>query len=106
MWSAIQPARQLQLAGLIPVPAMPFHDVSPEWQFWILDTTEDLHVFCVIVLALLIPAHAVAAIKHHYWDRDDVLEGMMPEVPDTHWHPGGPNYSRPGEPSQAPSEAG
>ena len=60
----------------------------------------------MIVLGVLIPAHAVAAIKHHYWDRDDVLEGMMPEVPDTHWHPGGPNYSRPGEPSRLRQKAG
>lgn len=105
MWSAIQPARPLHLAGLIPVPAMPFYDLSPEWQFWILDVTEDVHVTGVIALTLLIPAHAIAAIKHHFWDRDDVLEGMLPEVPDTHWHPGGPNYSRPGEPSPTQSEA-
>lgn len=106
MWSAIQPARELQLAGLVPVPAMPFQDLSPEWQFWVLDVAEDVHVACAILLTVLVPAHAFAAIKHHFWDRDDVFEGMLPEVADTHWHPGGPNYSRPGEPSQSPSEAG
>ena len=105
MWSAIQPARELRLAGIVRVPAMPFQDMSPEWQFWILDVAEDIHVFCVVLLAALIPAHAFAAIKHHYWDRDDVFEGMFPEVPDTHGHPGGPNYSQPGEPSRPPSEA-
>ena len=106
MWSAIYPARDLYLAGIVPVPAMPFQDFSPELQYWVLEAAMDVHVTCVILLTLLIPAHALAAIKHHFWDRDDVFEGMMPEVPDTHWHPGGPNYSRPGEPSPAPSEAG
>lgn len=106
MWSAIQPARELRLAGLIPVPAMPFQALSPEWQFLVLDHAEDVHAASVVLLAVLIPAHAIAAIKHHFWDRDDVFEGMLPEVADTHWHPGGPNYSPPGEPSPPPSEAG
>ena len=95
MWSAIQPARPLHLAGLIPLPPMPFHDLSPEWQFRVLDWAENIHLIGVIALALLVPGHAAAAIKHHFWDRDDVFKGMLPEVPDTHWHPGGPNYSRP-----------
>ena len=96
MWSAIQPAEPLHLAGLVPVPAMPFHGLSPEWQFWLLDAAESVHVIGVIALTLLVPAHALAAIKHHFWDRDDVFEGMLPDVPDTQWHPGGPRYSPPG----------
>ena len=95
MWSAIQPARPLHLAGLIPLPAMPFHDLSPEWQFRVLHWAENVHLIGVIALALLVPGHSLAALKHHFWDRDDVFKGMLPEVPDTHWHPGGPNYSRP-----------
>jgi cytochrome b561 len=106
MWSAIQPARPLHLAGIIPVPGMPFHDLSPEWQHRLLDHAEDVHVFGVILLTVLVPVHAVAAIKHHFWDRDDVLEGMLPEVPDSRWHPGGPSYSPPGAPAQAPPEGG
>lgn len=95
LWSSVQPARPLYLAGLVPVPAMPFHDLSPEWQYWLLDNAENWHVAGVILLTLLVPAHAAAAIKHHFWNRDDVLEGMLPEVPDTRWHPGGPRYSGP-----------
>jgi len=98
MWSAIQPAAPLYLAGLVPVPSMPFYDLSPEWQFRVLDYAESVHAWGMILLTLLVPAHAGAAIKHHFWDRDDVFEGMLPEVPDTSWHPGGPNY-RPPEPS-------
>ena len=85
LWSAIQPTEPLYLAGLVPIPEMPFHDLSPTWQFWILDVAEDIHVTSVIVLAVFIPAHALAAIKHHFWDQDDVFEGMLPEVPDTNW---------------------
>lgn len=103
LWSAIQPARTLRLAGLVPVPSMPFQDLSPEWQFWVLDRALEVHVICVVVLALLVPVHALAAIKHHFWDRDDVLKGMLPEVPDTSWHPGGPNYNPPGAPAPSPT---
>lgn len=106
MWSAIQPARPLHLAGLVPLPAMPLQDLSPEWQFRVLDWAEDVHVVGVIALTLLVPGHALAAIKHHFWDRDDVFKGMLPEVPDTHWHPGGPNYSRPGPSPPHPKAGG
>lgn len=95
MWSAIQPARPLHLAGLVAVPAMPFHALSIDWQRWVLHFAEDIHVTAAIVLAVLVPGHALLAIKHHFWDRDDVLEGMLPEVPDIHSHPGGPQYSPP-----------
>jgi cytochrome b561 len=95
MWSAIQPAEPLYLAGVLPVPGMPFYALSPEWQFLVLDHAEGVHAFGMILLTLLVPAHAGAAIKHHFWDRDDVFLGMLPEVPDTASHPGGPNYSPP-----------
>lgn len=101
MWSAIQPARELSLAGLVRVPAMPFQDLSPEWQFRVLDTAGDVHVFGVIVLALLIPAHAGAAIKHHFWDRDDVFEGMLPEVPDADWSPTAARHRPPAGPARS-----
>lgn len=102
MWSAIQPARALHLAGLVPVPAMPFHSLSPDWQRWVLHFAEDVHVTAAIILTVLVPGHAVLAIKHHFWDRDDVLEGMLPEIPDSEWHPGGPRYSPPEPKSPTP----
>lgn len=95
MWSAIQPARPLFLGGLIPVPAMPFHDLSRAWQFRVMDLAMDVHVAGVIVLALLVPAHALAAIKHHLIDQDDVFEGMLPELTDRREHPQGARHSPP-----------
>jgi len=106
MWSAIQPARPLHLAGLWPVPAMPFHGLSPEWQYRLLDLAEDVHVAGVIVLTVLVIFHVAAALKHHFWDRDDVLEGMLPEVPDSRSHPGGPSYAAPADPPPIPPEDG
>lgn len=105
MWSAIQPARPLSLAGLVEVPAMPFHSVSPDWQRWILHLAEDVHVTAAIVLTVLVPGHALLAIKHHFLDRDDVMEGMLPEIPDAQSHPAGPQYSQPDGQSR-PARAG
>jgi cytochrome b561 len=106
MWSAIQPAQPLHLAGFVPLPAMPLHDLSPEWQFLVLDYAEGVHLAGIITLTLLVPAHAGAAIKHHFWDRDDVFAGMLPEIPDTSWHPGGPNYSPPKPTAPHPPASG
>ena len=52
----------------------------------ILDIAEDVHIASVILLLLLIPVHAGAALKHHFWDRHDVLRGMLPEVPNWEGH--------------------
>lgn len=95
MWSAIRPAEPLSLAGLLPVPPMPFAELSRAWQFQVLEWSMSLHLYSVVLLALLVPAHALAAIKHHLVDRDDVFEGMLPELTDHHRHPAGPQHSAP-----------
>ena len=82
MWSAIQPAQPLYLAGIVPMPPMPFYALSPDWQYQVLDWAESLHLAGVVGLALLIPLHVGAALKHHFWDRDDVVEGILPEIQD------------------------
>lgn len=106
LWSAIRPAQPLFLAGLIPVPAMPFHDLSRAWQYRVLDWAIDVHFWGVVALALLVPAHALAAIKHHFIDRDDVFEGMLPEVSDHRQHPGGPQHTPPQLADRAPEASG
>ena len=93
MWSALQPAAHLSLAGLVPVPAMPFYDLSPGWQRWVLDIAEDAHGVGVVGLALLVPLHVGAALKHHFWAKHDVLEGILPAIPNSHDHPAGAQHS-------------
>jgi cytochrome b561 len=82
MWSAIQPVAPLRLAGLVAVPAMPFHTLSQEWQFYVLAWAESLHLWGIVGLSLLVPLHVGAALKHHFWDRDDVVIGILPEIED------------------------
>ena len=94
LWSAVQPARPLYLAGLIRIPPMPFYDLSPAWQYRVLDIAEDIHVVGVIGLCLLLPLHIGAALKHHFWDRDDVVRGILPEIPDDPSHPQYGQYTR------------
>jgi cytochrome b561 len=42
------------------------------------DTLEDVHEFLFDALLALAALHAAAALKHHFWDRDRVLTGMLP----------------------------
>ena len=93
MWSAIQPVEPLYIAGLVEVPPMPFHTLSPAWQFEVLDWAESLHVLGVIGLALLVPLHVGAALKHHFWDRDDVVTGILPEIRDDQTAPDHKQYT-------------
>lgn len=95
MWSAIRPAQPLYLAGLLPVPAMPFHDLSRAWQFAILDWALTIHVAGVVLLSVLVVLHVLAALKHHFVNRDDVFEGMLPELTDRRHHPAGSQHNPP-----------
>ncbi|KZY18746.1 cytochrome B, partial [Erythrobacter sp. HI0038] len=93
MWSAIQPVQSLRLAGLVAIPPMPFHTLSPAWQYQVLDWAESLHVLGIIGLALLVPLHVIAALKHHFWDRDDTVRGILPEIRDDETAPDHTQYT-------------
>lgn len=82
MWSALGEPAPLRLAGFIPWPSLPMYEVSPETQYRLLAVAEESHHILVLLLVVLIPLHIAAALKHHFWDRHDVLRGMLPEVPD------------------------
>ncbi|WP_126173568.1 cytochrome b [Altericroceibacterium xinjiangense] len=88
MWSAIQPAQPLSLAGIVAVPPMPFYDLSPAWQYWVMTFAESVHVAGVWALSLFLPLHVGAALKHHFWNRDDVVRGILPDIPDDETSPG------------------
>lgn len=79
MWSALGNGPDLSLAG-VPWPQMPFHDVPIAIQWAVLDWAEGIHALLVICLLVMVPTHAGAAIKHHFWDKHDVLIGMLPEL--------------------------
>jgi cytochrome b561 len=82
MWSSIAEPGPLYLAGVVPWPPLPFDQLPLTLRWRIMDAAEDVHVLLVIVLLLVIPLHVAAALKHHFWDRHDVLRGMLPEIPD------------------------
>lgn len=86
MWSSIASPGPLYLGGVLPWPQVPLSDLEPLTRYAILDLAEDVHIASVILLLALIPAHAGAALKHHFWDRHDVLQGMLPEIPDWEDH--------------------
>lgn len=79
MWSALGDSPPLEVAGL-PWPQMPFHDVPIGLQWLILDWAEGIHVLLILLLLVMLPFHVGAALKHHFWDKHDVLIGMLPEL--------------------------
>lgn len=79
MWSTVK-GEELLVAGIIPWPYMPFETLSPHLQWWILDWAEGMHAFLILLLVAMIPVHVGAALKHHFWDRHDVLRGMLPDL--------------------------
>ena len=93
MWSAIQPVEPLRVAGLLPLPPLPFHTLSRAWQFQVLDWAESLHLLGIVGLTLVIPLHVGAALKHHFWDRDDVVIGILPEIRDDQSAPDHARYN-------------
>lgn len=82
MWTALGNNTPLKLAGVVPWPDMPFAQLSTAWQWAVMDWSESLHIWLAWATAALIPLHVGAALKHHFWDRHDVLEAMLPNVPD------------------------
>ncbi|MFN3619022.1 cytochrome b [Sphingorhabdus sp.] len=106
MWSSVAPPGPLYLGGLIPWPQLPLDGFQPLTRYHILDLAEDVHIASVILLLVLIPAHVGAALKHHFWDRDDVLQGMLPEIPDWQGRPVTPPHIAPASPSPKGSGVG
>lgn len=82
MWSSFAEPGPLYLAGVLPWPQLPFHQLPLTTRWQIMDVAEDVHLALVTMLLLIIPLHVAAALKHHFWDRHDVLRGMLPEIPD------------------------
>ena len=82
MWSSVASPGPLYVGGVLPWPQVPLEGLDVATRFAVLDLAEDVHSPSVILLLVLIPAHVGAALKHHFWDRHDVLRGILPEIPD------------------------
>lgn len=81
MVSATGQQTELTLLGLAAFPILPFQDLSNP-RLWALEAAAEwAHWGLVVTLLALIPIHVVAALKHHLIDRDDVLHGMLPILP-------------------------
>ena len=105
MWSSVA-SGPLHLAGIVPWPQVPLGSLEPLTRYHILDLAEDVHIASIILLLVLIPVHAGAALKHHFWDRHDVLRGMLPEIPDWEGRPEAPPHSPPAPALPQESDAG
>ena len=98
MWSAVAAPGPLQLAGVVPWPRLPLEELPLATRLTLMDVGEDVHHLLAWLLAITVPLHVLAALKHHFWDRHDVLRGMLPEIPDSEDHREGRTHT-----PQAPS---
>lgn len=81
MVSASARETDLAAAGVIPWPLLPLADL-PNHCLWALEAlAEWLHWGLILSLLLLVPIHVAGALKHQLVDRDDVLHGMLPVIP-------------------------
>jgi len=81
MVSATARETELTLLGVISWPLMPLGALDNP-TLWAIEAVAGwLHLGFVISLLFLVPIHAGAAMKRHVIDRDDVLHGMLPIVP-------------------------
>ena len=104
MWSAVPAPGRIDV--LFGWPQLPLDDVAVGIRWWLMEFASDFHLALVIILMLMIPLHVGAALKHHFWDHNDVVEGMLPQIPDLQEPPEGPMH-KPLEPqSPAPSASG
>ncbi|MDQ0395499.1 cytochrome b [Labrys monachus] len=64
----------VELPGGLAVPNL----IAPD--YGLSETMKTLHHRLAWVLLGLVALHVLAALKHHFWDRDDVLRQMLPLV--------------------------
>ncbi|MDR7335294.1 cytochrome b/b6 domain-containing protein [Roseateles asaccharophilus] len=77
MWSTLPGDLPLSIAGVIPVPNLPFHQLSEQLQFTLMQGAATAHLWIVWITALSIPGHAGAAVLHYVFKRDRVLPSML-----------------------------
>jgi cytochrome b561 len=63
---------QTVLFGLVPIPDLVLRDRA------LAPLLEELHKVMTFVMLALVAGHSTAALKHHFFTRDDVLARMIP----------------------------
>ncbi len=76
-WSAFAEGDRIGL-GIFSIAPIAFDALAFETKNQILYWANATHHALIWLLLLIIPVHAGAALKHHFWDRHDVLVGMLP----------------------------
>lgn len=79
MWSTLPGELTLSVAGLLPIPNLPFDQMSFDLQAQLMHYAARTHQFFIWALMIGIPGHAGAAILHHFVKRDKVLDSMLPD---------------------------
>ena len=80
MWSTFPGDLTLSVAGLLPVPNLPFDQLSFDMQARVMRLATNIHQIFVWALMIAIPGHAGAAILHFAVKRDRVLHSMLPDI--------------------------
>ncbi|WP_292169791.1 cytochrome b [Brevundimonas sp.] len=81
MISATAREQQPELLWLVKFPLMPMQELTNSQRWAIEAVAEWMHWGLIVTLLVLIPMHVGAALKHHFIDRDDVVHGMLPVLP-------------------------
>lgn len=77
MWSTLPGDLPLSVAGVIPFPNLPFHQLSEGLQHRLMQGAATAHAWIVWITVLAIPGHAGAAVLHYLVKRDRVLPSMF-----------------------------
>jgi len=78
MWSSMASDQPLSVAGATPWPQLPLGDLPSQTRYQLMASAERVHLFAIVILLVMIPLHVGAALKHHFWNGDDSLAGMVP----------------------------
>lgn len=71
-WSSVAD-RPIMVLGLFLLP--PLREPAPE----LYELAKYIHMWTSWFCGLLVSGHALIALKHHIFDKDDVLKGMLPK---------------------------
>lgn len=105
MWSALVAPGPLSFAGLAGWPVLPLDGLPLTTRWAIMDGARAAHGWAAWILVIIVPLHVIAALKHHFWDRHDVLRGMLPDIPDAKGHPAVTPHNAPAPPAPPASAA-